>query len=182
LHAELIASSGGSSGVRDLGRTQAALAQPMATFDGAELYPDIAEKAGALGFALIQGHPFIDGNKRIGHAALEIFLVLNGFEVVESIDEQERTILSVASGELLRGFTSPGPRVAAMLDRPQAVGDGRGFSPLQSSVRPRSGTVHWTAGSDRRRWRCRWPRGCRLPAQSDRDCRFRRCRRCVRKR
>lgn len=46
--------------------------------------------------------PFIDGNKRIGHAALEVFLVLNGFELDESVDEQERTILAVASGELTR--------------------------------------------------------------------------------
>lgn len=102
LHADLIASSGGSCGVRDLGRVQSALAQPMATFDGVELYPSMAAKAGALGFALIQGHPFIDGNKRIGHAALEVFLVLNGFELDEPVDEQERTILAVASGELKR--------------------------------------------------------------------------------
>jgi len=102
LHADLIASSGGSLGVRDLGRVQSALAQPMATFDGVELYPSLAEKAGALGFALIQGHPFIDGNKRIGHAVMEVFLVLNGFELFESVDEQEATILAVASGALPR--------------------------------------------------------------------------------
>ena len=66
------------------------------------LYPSLAEKAAALGFALIQGHPFIDGNKRIGHAAIEVFLVLNGFELLESVDEQEQTILAVASGALGR--------------------------------------------------------------------------------
>jgi death-on-curing protein len=102
LHSQLTASSGGSAGVRELGRVQSAIAQPMATFDGEELYPSIAEKAGALGFALIQGHPFIDGNKRIGHAAVEVFLVLNGFELVETVDEQESTILAVASGKLTR--------------------------------------------------------------------------------
>jgi death-on-curing protein len=69
LHARLVASSGGASGLRDSGRLQSALAQPMATFDGVELYPGIVEKAAALAFALIQGHAFIDGNKRIGHAA-----------------------------------------------------------------------------------------------------------------
>jgi len=57
-------------------------------------------KAAALGFSLIQGHPFIDGNKRIGHAAMEVFLVLNGFEIVASTDEQEATILAVAAGSL----------------------------------------------------------------------------------
>ncbi len=43
-----------------------------------ELYPTLVEKATALGFSLIRNHPFIDGNKRRGHAALEVFLVLNG--------------------------------------------------------------------------------------------------------
>jgi death-on-curing protein len=89
LHADLVATSGGATGVRDLGRVQAALAQPMATFAGDDLYPSVIEKAGALGFALIQGHAFVDGNKRIGHAAMEVFLMLNGFEVAESVDEQD---------------------------------------------------------------------------------------------
>ena len=102
LHAELLASSGGAAGIRDLGRVQAALAQPMATFDGDELYPTVVAKAAALGFSLIQGHPFIDGNKRIGHAAMEVFLVMNGYEIVASVDEQEATVLAVAAGSMLR--------------------------------------------------------------------------------
>jgi death-on-curing protein len=74
----------------------------MATFDGADLYPTLVAKAAALGFSLIQGHPFVDGNKRIGHAAMEVFLVLNGFAIVASVDEQESTVLAVASGSLSR--------------------------------------------------------------------------------
>jgi death-on-curing protein len=74
----------------------------MATFAGEDLYPTLVDKAGALGFALVQGHAFIDGNKRIGHAAMEVFLMLNGLEVIESVDEQERTILAVASGKMSR--------------------------------------------------------------------------------
>jgi death on curing protein len=98
LHADLLATSGGAAGVRDLGRVQAALAQPMATFDGTELYPTVIAKAAALGFSLIQGHPFVDGNKRVGHAAMEVFLLLNGFEIVASVDVQEATVLAVAAG------------------------------------------------------------------------------------
>jgi death on curing protein len=105
LHADLVATSGGATGVRDLGRVQAALAQPMATFGGEDLYPALADKAAALGFALVQGHAFIDGNKRIGHAAMEVFLMLNGHELVESVDEQERAIVAVASGKVSREFT-----------------------------------------------------------------------------
>ena len=47
-------------------------------------------------------HPFMDGNKRIGHAAMEVFLILNGLEINASVDEQEKIILAVASGELNR--------------------------------------------------------------------------------
>lgn len=47
-------------------------------------------------------HPFVDGNKRVGHAAMEIFLALNGLEISASVDEQERIILRLASGELER--------------------------------------------------------------------------------
>jgi death-on-curing protein len=62
----------------------------------------LAEKAAALGFSLIKNHPFVDGNKRIGHAATELFLFLNGQEIVAPVGEQEKTILEVASGEIKR--------------------------------------------------------------------------------
>jgi death-on-curing protein len=48
-------------------------------------------------------HPFIDGNKRMGHAAIETFLVLNGFELQADVDEQEQLILHLAAGDLKRG-------------------------------------------------------------------------------
>jgi death-on-curing protein len=102
LHEDLIASSGGAAGLRDLGRLQPAVAQPRASYGDEDLYPTVVAKAGALGFALIQGHPFIDGNKRIGHAATEVSLVLNGFELDVSVDEQERIILAAASSNLSR--------------------------------------------------------------------------------
>jgi death on curing protein len=47
-------------------------------------------------------HPFIDGNKRTGHAAMETFLVLNRLEINASADEQEHIVLAIASGELGR--------------------------------------------------------------------------------
>jgi len=49
---------------------ESALAQPRQTFSGIDLYPTLVEKAAALGFSLIKNHPFVDGNKRVGHAAL----------------------------------------------------------------------------------------------------------------
>ncbi len=72
------------------------------TFAGADLYPTLVEKAAVLGYSLISNHPFIDGNKRTGHAAMEVFLMLNGCEIHSSVDEQERIILEVASGAIDR--------------------------------------------------------------------------------
>ena len=99
IHARLIAESGGSEGIRDRNAIESALAQPLMAFGGQDLYPTLAEKAAALGFSLIANHPFVDGNKRIGHAAAEAFLRLNGFQFDASVDEQEAIVLRVAAGE-----------------------------------------------------------------------------------
>ena len=107
LHERLIDSSGGSTGIRDLGALESAVSQPHATFAQQDLYPDLVSKASALCFSLIMNHPFVDGNKRVGHAAMETFLILNELEIDCSIDEQERTIFALASGSLGRdGFTN----------------------------------------------------------------------------
>ena len=58
--------------------------------------------APVLCFSLIQNHPFLDGNKRVGHAAMETFLVLNGAEVDARVDDQERVILDLAAGRIDR--------------------------------------------------------------------------------
>jgi len=102
LHSLLIAQSGGSSGLRDRGALESAVAQPEASFGGEDLYPDLASKAAALGHSLIQNHPFVDGNKRVGHAAMEVFLLLNGHEIEASVDEQETIVIDVASGKVSR--------------------------------------------------------------------------------
>jgi death-on-curing protein len=99
LYRQIIAQSGGTAGLLDKAALESALAQPRMTFGGQELYPTIASKAAALGFSLITNHPFVDGNKRIGHAAMETFLVLNGSEINATVEEQEQLILAVASGE-----------------------------------------------------------------------------------
>lgn len=102
LHEIVIARSGGSAGLRDRGAVESAVAQPMMTFDGIDLYPTLAAKAAAMGYSLIQNHPFIDGNKRIGHAAMEAMLMLNGSEISGGVGEQEQFILAVASGQKSR--------------------------------------------------------------------------------
>jgi death-on-curing protein len=102
LHELVLAATGGAAGVRDLGGLESALAQPKATFDGRDLHQTLVEKAAALGFSLVQNHPFVDGNKRTAHAAMETFLVLNGSEIAASVNEQERLMTEVATGRVQR--------------------------------------------------------------------------------
>jgi len=97
LHRRLIQQSGGMSGLRDLGLLEATLAQPRQSFAGVDLNPGLTAKAAALGFSLIQIHPLVDGNKRIGHAAMETTLVLNGVEL--SASEAMKDALGEAATE-----------------------------------------------------------------------------------
>lgn len=100
LHRVLISTTGGATGIRDVGALESALAQPRATFRGVDLHASIVEKAAALCFSLVCNHPFVDGNKRVGHAAMETFLMLNGNEIDAPVGEQERVMLDLASGRL----------------------------------------------------------------------------------
>jgi death-on-curing protein len=102
LHRLVLAQTGGAAGLRDLGALEAAVAQPRQSFGGQELYPSLAAKVAALGFGLIANHPFVDGNKRVGHAAIDTMLLLNGAELRAPVDEAEAMILRVASGQASR--------------------------------------------------------------------------------
>jgi death-on-curing protein len=102
LHRRVVDLAGGASALRDIGALQSALAQARVTFDGVDLYPTLEEKAAALMLSLIANHPFVDGNKRVGHAAVETFLMLNGLEFNSSVDESERMVIAIASGKASR--------------------------------------------------------------------------------
>jgi death-on-curing protein len=105
LYRQVMEQTGGGAGIRDPKALESALTQPRATYGGEDLYPTLVEKAAALCFLLISNHPFVDGNKRLGHAAMEVFLLLNGYEINATIDEQEEIILSIAAGRIERsGF------------------------------------------------------------------------------
>jgi death-on-curing protein len=98
LQERVVAESGGARGLLDFGALESAVAQPWMTFGGVDLYSTLVEKAAALCFSLVMNHPFVDGNKRVGHAAMEVFLVLNGHEINAPTAEQEGVILDVAAG------------------------------------------------------------------------------------
>lgn len=102
LHKRVIEQSGGAMGIRNQEGLESALAQPRMSYADQELYPTLIEKVAALGFSLINNHPFVDGNKRIGHAALEVTLLMNGYEIQADVDDQESVILAVAASQMNR--------------------------------------------------------------------------------
>ena len=99
LHEQLIEETGGSSGLKDEGLLESALASPFQSFDGKDLFPSVYQKAARLGFGLASNHAFVDGNKRIGAHAMLVFLLLNGVEIEYSQEELIYLFLGIANGE-----------------------------------------------------------------------------------
>ncbi|HWE05915.1 MAG TPA: type II toxin-antitoxin system death-on-curing family toxin [Rhizomicrobium sp.] len=95
-HDEQLEEHGGASGIRDRGLFESALARPKNTAAYGE--PDAAELAAAYGFGLAKNHAFVDGNKRIAFVALELILLLNGFELHADDVQCVVVMLSMASG------------------------------------------------------------------------------------
>lgn len=100
LHRDQIERYGGSAGIRDVGLLQSAIAMPQAGFGGQFLHADLFEMAAAYLFHIVQNHPFVDGNKRVGAAAAMVFLELNHVEVRVSNETLVETVLAVAQGKL----------------------------------------------------------------------------------
>jgi death-on-curing protein len=100
LHRDQIERYGGSAGIRDVGLLQSAIAMPQAGFGGQFLHADLFEMAAAYLFHIVQNHPFVDGNKRVGAAAAMVFLELNHVEVRVSNETLVETVVAVAQGKL----------------------------------------------------------------------------------
>jgi death-on-curing protein len=98
MHLELIAEHGGSSGVRDAGLLDSALARPrnIATYGTPNLY----DLAAAYAFGLTRNHAFIDGNKRIAFATMTVFLELNGYELNAPQPEAYESMIALAAGDM----------------------------------------------------------------------------------
>ena len=98
VHEMQLAEHGGLAGVRDVGLLDLALSRApnLAAYGEA----DAAALAAAYGYGLSRNHPFIDGNKRTGFVAAELFLNLNGFELNATDADCVITMLGVAAGEV----------------------------------------------------------------------------------
>ncbi|PLX92965.1 MAG: type II toxin-antitoxin system death-on-curing family toxin [Desulfuromonas sp.] len=100
IHQDQILRYGGDSGVRDIELLKSAIGMPSATYGGQFLHTDIYEMAAAYLFHLVQNHPFVDGNKRVGAVSALVFLILNGYVFEAPEDKFAEIVLSVARGEL----------------------------------------------------------------------------------
>ncbi len=98
IHDEQLAEHGGAPGMREEGLLESALARPLnrAGYDD----PDIAELAATYAIGIVRNHPFVDGNKRTGFAALFMFLGLNGAEFEPPEVDATMAMLRLAAGEM----------------------------------------------------------------------------------
>lgn len=111
IHDWQIARFGGAVGVRDIGLLKAAVGAPTATFGGEYLHPTLVEMAAAYFYHLVEDHPFLDGNKRVGAMAALVFLDLNGYDFDASDEEFTAAVLKVAAGQMMKS------EIAAFLGR-----------------------------------------------------------------
>jgi|SRR5271165_777979 len=100
MHVELIAEHGGLAGPPRLAELEAALARPQQQYSYATQPLSLEQLAAAYGFALARNHCFPDGNKRVALAVIDVFLQLNGRELLAEEVDAANTMQSVASGEL----------------------------------------------------------------------------------
>ena len=98
IHGRVIQGSGGLDGLRESAGLEAAIAAPMQTFDGQELYPSDIEKIARLGFGLASNHAFVDGNKRIGAMMTQLLLKWNGYDLALRSGELAEMFIAIANG------------------------------------------------------------------------------------
>jgi death-on-curing protein len=78
---------------------EAALARPWQSADLTEAFPDDYPKAAALTESLIKGHPFRDGNKRLGITAGCVFLMINDYSMDASDDDVYEAAMNIGEGK-----------------------------------------------------------------------------------
>ena len=100
IHRDQIERYGGRKGLRDLGLLQSAIGMAWAGAGGRYFHADPFEMAAAYLFHIVRDHPFVDGNKRVGAAAAELFIMLNDSVLDATDSEMEETTLAVARGEM----------------------------------------------------------------------------------
>jgi death-on-curing protein len=100
MHTVAVEEFGGSSGIRDRGLLESAVARPLASFGGRNLYDTPFKRAAALGESLVLNHGFVDGNKRTAMYAMAAWLERERYVIEAGRGELRDLALSIASHEL----------------------------------------------------------------------------------
>lgn len=100
IHEALIKRYGGSHGIHNQGLLESAVFRPQSSVFGQDAYPTLFEKCAVLGYSLIQNHPFADGNKRTGFAAMHLMLLINGYDITSTTKEEVTMAEKIASGKM----------------------------------------------------------------------------------
>jgi death-on-curing protein len=100
LHEKLVAATGGSPGLRDIGLLESAVLGCYQSFGNVDLYPSIIEKAARIAYAVAKNHPFIDGNKRVAVTSMLVMLRLNQIVLSYTQDELITLGLGIADGSI----------------------------------------------------------------------------------
>ena len=95
----IIERSGGIDGLRDPSGLEAAIAAPLQSFGGEDLFPSDIEKIARLGFGLASNHAFLDGNKRIGAMMVQLLLKWNGYHLSLKQGELSDMFIGIADGK-----------------------------------------------------------------------------------
>lgn len=99
IHERQLSEHGGTSGIRDQGMLESALARARQKWAYAQVV-DMPALAAAYAFGLARNHPFVDGNKRTAYVVCRTFFLLNGWDLVGSLAERYPVMIALAAGEL----------------------------------------------------------------------------------
>lgn len=98
IHSRIIQTTGGIEGLRDRAGLEAAIAAPLQSFGGEDLFPSDIEKIARIGFGLASNHAFLDGNKRIGAMMTQLLLKWNGYQLRLKPGELADMFIAIADG------------------------------------------------------------------------------------
>lgn len=121
IHDRQLAEHGGSSGVRDEGLLDSALARPQQLFAYGEPPPDLADLAASLAYGLARNHPFVDGNKRTAAVMCEVFIELNDGHLEADDIELYPQYIGLAEGSIAEAEFAGWLRDRIVIDRPDEL-------------------------------------------------------------
>lgn len=104
LHSKLIETTGGSSELRDMELLKSSIENSKSTFNGQNLYPTIEDKCANICYSMVNNHPFVDGNKRIGLYVMLILLEYNGIKLKFTQNELINLGLGIAKGDFKQEY------------------------------------------------------------------------------